>query len=157
MIYTIITVDTHCRTINVICYFILVCTLKVLALTVVCILSSCQPLFAAWSSFSLPGIPVWAGIQLIVGLCVNLDAASLLALVIVFKSRFLLFSMFIAVNESVCIVILSLVSLAFYRATRMAVISASSTDAKSLSLMIISSSMCTTAAATRVPSLEPLV
>ena len=65
-----------------------------LVLTVVCILSSCKPLFAAWSAFSLPGIPVGAGIQLIVGLYVNLDAVSLMALVIVFKSSFLLFSMF---------------------------------------------------------------
>ena len=92
-----------------------------------------------------------------VGLCVNLDAASLMALVIVFKSSFLLFCMFTAVKESVCIVILSLVSLAFYSATRMAVISASSTDAESLSLMIISFSIYTTAAAIRVPSLEPSV
>ena len=94
-------------------------------LTVVCILSSCKSLFAALSTFSLPGIPVWAGIQFIVDLCVNLDAASLIALEIVFKSSFLLFSMFTAVKESVCIVILSLVSLAFSSATRMAVISAS--------------------------------
>ena len=128
-----------------------------LALTVVCILSSCKPLFAAWYAFSLPGIQVWAGIQLIVGLCANLDVASLMALLIVFKSSFLLFSMFIAVKEAVCILILSLVSMAFSSATRMAVISASSTDAESLSLMIISSSMCTTVAATRVPSLEPSV
>ena len=61
-----------------------------LVLTVVCIISSCKPIFAAWSAFSLPGIPVWAGIQLIVGLSVNLDAASLMALVIVFQSSFLL-------------------------------------------------------------------
>ena len=60
------------------------CSLKLIVLTVVCILSSCKPIFAAWSAFSLPGIPVWAGIQLIVGLCVNMDAASLMALVIVF-------------------------------------------------------------------------
>ena len=86
-----------------------VCSLKVFVLTVMCIISSCKPLFAAWSVFSLPGIPVWAGIQLIVGLCVNLDAAYLMALVIVFKSSFLLFSMFTAVKESVCIVILSVV------------------------------------------------
>ena len=100
-------------------------------LTVVCILSSCKPIFAARLTFSLPGIPVWAGIQLIVVLCVN--AASLIALVIVFKSSFILFSMFTAVKEFVCIVILSLVSLAFSSPTRMAVISASSTDAESLS------------------------
>ena len=55
-------------------------------LTVVCIISSSKPLFSAWSAFSLPGIPVWEGIQLIVGLCLNLDSASLMALVIVFKS-----------------------------------------------------------------------
>ena len=100
---------------------------------------SCMPLFAAWLSFLLPGIPVWAGIQLIVGLCLNLSAASLMALVTVFKCSFLLLSVFTVVKESVCIVILSLVSLAFSSANRMAVISASSTDAKSLSLIIISS------------------
>ena len=93
-----------------------------LVLTVVCIRSSCKPLFAAWSAFSLPGIPVWAGIQLIVGLCVNQDAASLMALVIVFKFSVLLFSIFTAVKESVCIVIVSLGSLAFSIATRMAII-----------------------------------
>ena len=60
------------------------------------------------------------GIHLIVGLCVNLDAASLIALVIVFKSSFLLFSMFTAVKEYVCIVIVSFISLAFSSATRMA-------------------------------------
>ena len=43
---------------------------------------------------------------------------------------------------SVCIIILSLGSLAFSSATRMAVISASSTDVESLRLMIISSSLC---------------
>ena len=102
-------------------------------------------------------IPVWAGIQLMVALCVNLDAASLMALVIVFKSSFLLFRILTGVKGSVCIVIVSLVSLAFSSVTRMAVISASITDAESLSLMIISSSLCTTAAATRVPSLEPSV
>ena len=66
-----------------ICSFIFVCSLKVLVLTIVCILSSCKHIFAAWSVFSLPGIPVWSGIQLLVVLCVNLDAASLMALVIV--------------------------------------------------------------------------
>ena len=45
------------------------------------------------------------GIQLIVGQLLNLDAASLMALVIVFKSNLLLFSMFIVVIEFVCIVI----------------------------------------------------
>ena len=54
------------------------------------ILSSCSPLFAVWSAFSLLGIPVWAGIQLIVVIYGNLDAASLMALLIVFKSSFLL-------------------------------------------------------------------
>ena len=49
--------------------------------------------------------------------------------------------MFTAVKEYVCIVILSLASLAFSSATRMAVIQVSSTDAESLSLMIISSSL----------------
>ena len=53
--------------------------------------------------------------------------------------------MFTAIKEYVCIVIVSFVSLAFSSATRMALISASSTE--SLSLMIISSSSCTTAAA----------
>ena len=103
------------------------------------ILSSYKPLFAAKSAFSLPGIPVWAGIQLIVGLCVNLYAAPLMAPVIVFKCSFLLLSVFTAVKESVFIVILSLVSLAFSCANRMTVILAFSTDAESLSLMIISS------------------
>ena len=102
--------------------FNLVCSMKVLALIVACILSSCKPLFAAWFAFSLPGIPVWACIQLIVGLCVNPDAASLMVPVIVFKSRYLLFSMLTSVEESVCIIILSLVSLVFSSATRMAVI-----------------------------------
>ena len=64
--------------------------------------------------------------------------------------------MFTSVKESVCIVIVSLVSLAFSSATRMAVISASSSDAESLSLMIIYSSLCTTASATRVPHLNRL-
>ena len=71
-----------------------------LVLTVVCILSSCKPLFAAWSAFSLPGILVWAGIQLIVGLCVNLDTTSLMGLVIVRKYRFLFLSVFTVVKES---------------------------------------------------------
>ena len=126
---------------------------------VLCIISSYKPLFAAWSAFLLPGIPVWAGIQLIVGLCVNLEAPSLMALVIVFKSSFLLFSLFIAVKEYdyVCIVILSLVSLSSSSATRMAVISASNRDAESLSLMIIYSPLCTTASTTRVLTLEPSV
>ena len=48
-------------------------------------------------------------------------------------------------------------SLAFSIATRMAVISASSTDAEALSLLNISSFLCTTAAASRVPSIEPSV
>ena len=80
-----------------------------------------------------------------------------MALVIVFKSSFLLVSMFRAVNESVCILIISLVSLAFSSTTRMAVISVSSTDVESLSLMFISSSLCTNAAATRDSSLGPSV
>ena len=121
-----------------------------------CILLSCKPLFGTWSAFPLPDIPVWAGIQLIVGLCVNLDAASLMAFVIVFKSTFQMFSMFTAVNEYVCIVILSLVLLAFSSASTMAVISASSTDAKSLSLIIINYSLCTTTVATRVPHMNRL-
>ena len=52
---------------------------------------------------------------------------------------------------------MSLVSLAYSSAIRMAVISASSTDMESSSLIIISSSLYTTAAATRVPSIEPSV
>ena len=88
--------------------------------------------------FSLPGIPVWTGLQLIVGLCFNLDSASLMALVIVFKSSFLLFSVFTAVRESWCNIILPLVSLPSSSARHMAVISESSTDAESLSLIIIS-------------------
>ena len=63
--------------------------------------------------------------------------------------------MFTAVKEFVCIGIVSLVSLAFSSATRMAVISASCTEAESLILIFISSSLCTTAAATSTPSLEP--
>ena len=58
-----------------------------------------------------------------------MDAASQMAIVVVFTFSFPLFSMFIAVNESVCIVILSLVQLASSSAMRMSVISASSTDA----------------------------
>ena len=128
-----------------------------LVLTVVCILSSCKPPFAAWSAFSLPGIPVWAGIQLMVGPQRYPGSRISNGARIVFKCSFLLLSVFTAVRESVCIVILSLVSLAFYSANRMAVISASSTDAESLSLMIKSSFLCTTAAATRDPSFEPSV
>ena len=56
----------YCRAI---CSFILVCSQKMLVLTVVGILSSCKPLFAAWSAFSFPGTAVWAGIQLIVSPC----------------------------------------------------------------------------------------
>ena len=70
---------------RVICSFILACTLKVLALTVVCILSSCKPYFSASFSLAVPGIPVWAGIQLIVSIYVNLDAASLMAIVMLFS------------------------------------------------------------------------
>ena len=43
----------------------MVFVLKVLALTVVCILSSCKPLFAVWSAFSLPGIHVRAEFPLL--------------------------------------------------------------------------------------------
>ena len=50
--------------------------------TVVCIILSRKPLFTACSAFSLPSIPVWTGVQLKVGLCVTLDAASLMNLVI---------------------------------------------------------------------------
>ena len=73
-----------------------------LVLTVVCILSSCKHLFAAWSAFPLPGIPVWAGIQLIVGLCVNLDAASLMALVIVLSPVSYLF-VYLQLSKSLCV------------------------------------------------------
>ena len=86
--------------------------------------------------------------QLIVGLCVNLDVASLMTLVVVFKSSLSLFNMLTVVNEPVCIVILSPVSLASFSAKRMSVISASSKDAESLSIMMISSSLCATAATT---------
>ena len=85
-----------------------------------------MPRFTAWSNSSLPGILIWAGIQLIVGLYANMDAVSLMVLVIVFKSSVLLFSM----SKSVCIVIWSLVSLTYSIVRRMAVISASSTDAE---------------------------
>ena len=67
---------------------------------------------------------------------------------------FQLFSRFTAVKESVCIVILSLVSTS---ATRMVVISASNTDVESLSLMIMASSLCTIVAAILGPSHEPSV
>ena len=98
------------------------------------------------------------GYPVIVGLCVNLDAASLLALIVVFNSSYPLFSMFLAVNDSVCIVIVSLVPLASFRAMRMSVISASRTNAESLSLIMISSTLSATAAdTTRVPSLEPSI
>ena len=79
------------------------CSLKLLALTVVCILTSCKHIFAAWSAFSLPGIPVWAGIQLIVGLCVNLDAASLMALVILYLSPVSYCSICIQLSKSLCV------------------------------------------------------
>ena len=61
--------------------------------------------------------------------------------------------MFTGVKESVCIAILSLVSLASSSATCIAVISTSCTDVKSLSLMIMSSSLCTTAVPSRVQSI----
>ena len=88
----------------------------------VCILSSCKRLFSALSAFSLHGIPVYAGIQLIVGLCVNLDAASLMALVVVCKCCFPVSCMFTADNNYVCIVIVSLVPPASSSSMRMAVI-----------------------------------
>ena len=66
-----------------------------------------------------------------------------MVLVIVFKSSFLLFSMLTGVKEYVCMAIVSLVSLSSSSAMRMAVISAFSPDTESLSLMIISSSLCT--------------
>ena len=78
---------THCNTVSFI-YFILVCTLKVLALNIKCILSSCEPLFSAWSSFSLPGIPYSSMGGYLVNSCVHLDAATLMALVILFKASF---------------------------------------------------------------------
>ena len=55
----------------------IVSTLKVLAEIVVCM-----------AAFSLPGIPIWASIPLMVGLCVNMNSASLVALVVVFNSIF---------------------------------------------------------------------
>ena len=42
--------------------------------------------FPALSAFSLPGIPVWSDILLIFGFCVNLDAVSLMDLVVVLIS-----------------------------------------------------------------------
>ena len=38
---------------------------------------SCRSFFAALSVFSLTGIPVWVGIQLIVGYCVDLDLCTI--------------------------------------------------------------------------------
>ena len=114
---------SHCNAVPFVLSSLFV--LKVHGLTVVCIISSCKHLFAVWSFFSLPDIPIWVGIQLIVGLgpCANLEVASLMALVIVFKYNFLLFRLFTTVKESVGIVMLSLVSQAFSIARRMAVIS----------------------------------
>ena len=115
------------------------------------------------SAFSLPSIysrvyiPVYAGVQLIVCLCVNLDAASLMTLVVVFNYKFPLLSIFKAVNESVVCLIMSLVPLASSSDMRMAVISTPKTDAESLSLIIISSSLCTTDVATIDMALEPSV
>ena len=63
-----------------------------------------------------------------VSICVNLDDSFLMALVVVIKSSFSLFSMFTTVNEYVRIVILSLVPLASFSAMRKSVISASSTE-----------------------------
>ena len=54
--------------------------------------SSSKSFFSALSAFSLPGILIWAGIQLKVGLYVNLDAVYLTALVVVFDSSVSLFS-----------------------------------------------------------------
>ena len=110
---------------HVICSLIPVCTLKVFVLTVVCIISSCEPIVTALFVFSLPGIPVWACIQLIVGLCDNLDATSLMDHVVVFNSSYPFFSMFLSVKESACIVILSLLRLASSSVMRIAVISTS--------------------------------
>ena len=82
------------------------------------------------------------------GICAYLDVAYLMALVIVLEYIILLLSVVIVVKESVCIVILFYVPLASSSANRMTVISASSTDAESFSLIIISSFLCTTATAT---------
>ena len=60
-------------------------------------------------------------------------------------------------SNSVCIIMLSLVPLASSSAMRMVVISACSTDVESLSVMMISSFLCTIASATRFLSLEPWV
>ena len=71
-----------------------------------------------------------------------------MALVVVFNSSLLLFSISTTVNDSVGMVILSLDPLASSSAMRMTLIQASRTDAESLSLMMISSSLYTTAIAT---------
>ena len=55
----------------------------VIAKNVVCIISHAKPLFSALSAFSLPGIPVWSGVKLIVGLYTHL-----MALAVVFNSSF---------------------------------------------------------------------
>ena len=73
--------------------------------------SSSKPFFTALSAISIPGIPVWAGIQLTV----------------------------IAVNESVCMVIFYLVPLPSYSNMPATVISPSRTDAESINRMISSS------------------
>ena len=97
--------------------------------TVLSTASSSGPLFAAWSAFSLPLIPVCASIQLIVVLYNILAATFLMALVIQLVSSFLFFSIWTAVSESVCMVDLFMFLLAFKSAISMAIISASSTDA----------------------------
>ena len=117
--------------------------------TVLCILLSSKPLFSALSAFSLPSNPVnsWLG--------VSLDDVSRMAFVVVFNSNFPLFSIFTAINVSLCIVMVFPVQLTSSSDMRM--ISASSTDAESLSLIIVSLFLNTTATVTRVPSLEPSV
>ena len=107
-----------------------------------CILSSCKPLFATWSAFSLPGIPVWgypvnSGPMCSYGCRVS-DAPRNSSV-----SYCLVCSQ---LSNSVCV--LSLVSLASSCARRIAVSSASSTDANSFNLMIIYSSLCTISPAT---------
>ena len=93
--------------------------------TVLSTASRSGPLFADWSVFSLPLIPVCASIQLIVVLCNSLAATFLMSLVIQLVSSFLFFIIWTAVSESVCMVDFFLFLLAF----KSAIISASRTDA----------------------------
>ena len=116
-----------------------------------CMLAHCNAiLFVPLSSFHLllaistPFFSafLWAGIQLIVRFCVNIDALVALVLYLIRIFVFSVFSQFFtAVNESCS------------SDMRMVIISASRTNAESLSLMMIYSSLSTTAAASRILSL----